>query len=323
DARARLYALSEAPGLWAEALSRWSMMNAGLRSQLEGESEALPERETEWLLYQTLLGAWPAGLEPDDPEGLETLATRVSAFLEKALREAKLRTRWTAPDEPYEAAVQAFAKGLLDPGNRIFLKDFTATAEPFLRAGVVNSLTQSLLKLTAPGVPDLYQGTESWDLSLVDPDNRRPVEFDLLTGRLEGLAAQPWEALLADWRGGAIKQRLLATVLAVRRDRPALFSEGDYRPLEVSGARADHVIAFARGLGEQAALVVAPRCPLALLDRQLPTIPAEAWGDTAVALPRDLQDRAWSDALSGESGKGELLLGERLRTLPLALLLGD
>lgn len=321
DARARLYALSEAPGLWAEAVSRWSMMNAPLRGQ--PGSSADPEPEIEWLLYQTLLGAWPARLTPDDAEGLTALAARVTTFLEKALREAKQRTRWTAPDEAYEAAARGFAEGLLDPDNRVFLKDFTTTAEPFIRAGVVNSLSQSLLKLTAPGVPDLYQGTEGWDLSLVDPDNRRPVDFGLLDDRLGTLAAQPLEALLADWQDGAVKQRVLAAGLAARAEQPAIFAEGDYRPLAASGIRADHIVAFARSHGKQAAVVVVPRRPFALLDKAAPTIPAETWGDTVVTLPRPLRRRPWRDALSGTSGEGEPALAQLLQPLPLALLLFD
>ncbi|SMF57397.1 maltooligosyl trehalose synthase [Tistlia consotensis] len=320
DARARLYALSEAPALWARAVGRWSTLNARLRSAVD--EGPVPEPETEWLIYQTLLGAWPADLEPDDGAGLAALSDRITAFLEKALREAKLRTRWTAPDEPYEAAVRAFAEGLLDASEPTFLQDFVATTEPFRRAGAVNSLSQSLLKLTAPGIPDLYQGTEGWDLSLVDPDNRRPVAFGTLDARLEGLGERPLAELLADWRSGAIKQRVLQAGLAWRRARPQLFAEGDYGALRVVGAEADRVIAFARRHRDRAAVVVVPRRPLGLLHPELPAIPAAAWGDTAILLPEALQGRRFVDALSGAArqGAGSLPLRDLLDPLPLAAL---
>ncbi len=321
DARARLYALSEAPGLWSDSVARWSATTAGLRG---GTDEApAPEPETEWLVYQALLGAWPAALAADDTAGLEAFGKRLAAFLEKALREAKLHTRWTAPDEAYESGVLGFAAGLLGPEGRAFREDFLATGEPFLRAGVVNSLAQSLLKLTVPGVPDLYQGSEGWDLSLVDPDNRRPVDFEALSARLEDLEQTPPEALLADWRSGAVKQRVLAAGLAARRARPRLFDEGDYRPLEVAGAQAGRVIAFARLRGEEAAVTVVPRRPLAILDPRLPTIPPDAWEDTAVVLPDALRDRPLRDALSDGSGRGDLRLSDRLAALPVGLFLVD
>jgi (1->4)-alpha-D-glucan 1-alpha-D-glucosylmutase len=183
DARARLYALSEAPSVWADAVSRWRGMHTSLVEPLAGGPA--PEPDTEWLLYQALAGVWPAGAKRLDAAELAALSQRFEAYVEKALREAKVRTDWADTDEAYEAAVKAYAARLLSPDNAGFLDDFMATLQPFIEAGALNSLAQTLIKMTAPGVPDFYQGVEGGDFSLVDPDNRQPVDFAALARCLE------------------------------------------------------------------------------------------------------------------------------------------
>ncbi len=323
DARARLYALSENPAGWATAVARWSDMNAPLRTELN--DGPAPEPETEWMIYQALLGAWPPTLSPDDDAGVAALSARFAAFLEKALREAKRRTRWSATNDAYERAVLDFAAGLF--ASPKFLADFHAHGHDVCRAGAINSLAQLLLKLTAPGVPDIYQGTEFWDHSMVDPDNRQAVPFDDLALALNGMAGASVANMLANWREGLPKLHLMQAVLAARRDRPTLFAEGDYRPLELRGTHAGNAIAFARTHGAQTALVIAPRCVLAMLPLgDGIAIPAEAWGDTAMVLPGDIAaDQTtgeWRDIVTGASMStdGPAL---PLASLPLASLFAN
>ena len=314
DARARLYTLSEDPAGWAAAVSRWSAMNMSLRVDLD--DGRAPEPNTEWMIYQALLGAWPLTLSPDDNAGIQALAARFAAFLEKALREAKDRTRWTATNARYEQAVLAFAAGLF--GSPPFLADFAANCGAYWRAGAVNSLSQLLVKLTGPGVPDIYQGTECWDFSLVDPDNRRMVAFDQIETALAGIVDASPSTLLAGWRAGRPKLRLMHAGLAARRVRPKLFAAGGYRALDVHGTRSDHLIAYLRTAGTDAAIVAVPRCPLAMLPPgEGILIPADAWGDTAVTLPEDLSGTRFRDIVTGAAVSAEA------GTLPVARLLGD
>ena len=193
DTRARLAVLSEIPSEWEAALQRWTRLNAPLKRDLDGPA---PDAADEIMLYQTLIAAWPLDLAPDDAEGLAAFETRVAAWQEKALREAKRRTSWTVPDTDYEGACRSFLAGLLDAGRSVNmageLASFAARIAP---SGAINSLTQTLLRLTSPGVPDLYQGTEFWDFSLVDPDNRRPVDFPARKAGLEA-AEEPLRCCL-------------------------------------------------------------------------------------------------------------------------------
>lgn len=321
DARARLYAISEAPDRWRAAVLRWRDLNTALRAEVAGE--IVPEPNDEWLFYQALLGAWPAGLGVRDAKGLKALADRMAGFIVKAVREAKLRTSWTVPAQDYEQALDAFVRGALDPKRSgAFLDDFAAAARPLLLAGVVTSLAQTLIKLTAPGVPDLYQGAELWDLSLVDPDNRRQVDFDTCRSLLEADAA-PADAL-ADWPSGAVKLAIIHRGLAVRATLPDLFAQGRYLPIEAQGARADNVIAFARLDGASASLTVAARWPLDLLaldDDRL--IAPETWGDATIVLPKELRRMPWRDALADRAltaDAGRLRVADLFQRLPVALL---
>src|SRR5690606_33480957 len=260
DARARLYSISEAPGRWGEGVTRWRALQR-LRVLDLGQGP-VPDPETEWMIYQALAGVWPLRREGDF---LSDLRQRFAGYLEKAMREAKTGTDWTDVNDDYEQAVQAYASHLLASGNAGFQEDFTRTLQPYCRAGALNSLAQTVLKLAAPGIPDIYQGTEGWDFSLVDPDNRRPVDFTGLSERLDGLSATPMDELLADWRSGRIKQLLVQRGLVLRSRHPRLLTSGAYTPLPVHGAADRHLIAFCRSDGEDIVLVLVPRLTLELL----------------------------------------------------------
>jgi (1->4)-alpha-D-glucan 1-alpha-D-glucosylmutase len=297
DARARLYAISEAPQIWADAVSRWRRMNASAVKQLaDGPA---PEPAVEWMLYQALTGAWPTELTPEDMEGLSQLEERFQAYAEKALREAKLRTNWSDGNADYETAVQEYIGHMLSPDNQDFLGDFVATIRPFLRAGHVNGLSQTLIKLTAPGVPDIYQGSEAKDLSLVDPDNRREPDFRMLERQLsldEALSSSEE----GEWQNGWLKQNVTARLLHLRAGMPDLFRTGEYLPLVVSGKREGNILAYARHDEQQAVLVIAPRLVLNALSDG-PRAPSGEWMETQVALPQPLSGRRYRDVFTGRS----------------------
>jgi (1->4)-alpha-D-glucan 1-alpha-D-glucosylmutase len=235
-----------------------------------------PAPADEIMLYQTLLGAWPPGLRADDATGLAALADRIHAWQEKALREAKTHTSWMLPQADYEASCRAFTARLLDTAtSATFLQALQALVDQIALAALSNSLSQTVLRLTVPGIPDLYQGTEWADFSLVDPDNRRPVDMDARR------AAQPGLAALLPQPGYARKQQLIAQVLAWRARHPEVFAQGSYQPLTVTGPLADHVVAFARRGASATAIVLAVRLPLALA-----RLPEEhRWRGTTVSLP--------------------------------------
>lgn len=318
DARARLYTISEAPETWSEAVTRWRAMHRDLvRALNDGPA---PEPDTEWLLYQGLAGVWPEALEPDDGRALNTLTERFLGYVEKVLREAELRTSWMERNEPHEEAVRAYAARLLAPDNRDFREDFAATLQPFIRAGAVNSLTQTLIKMAAPGIPDIYQGSEDRDFSLVDPDNRRPVDFAMLADRLEDSPPAAFDD--GSETLGAVKQHLIRRCLALRAELPDLFTSGEYEPVAVTGAKADHVVAFVRRGHDRLAVAIAPRLPFALLDAGGGLVGDAAWGDTALSLPAPPNGGRFTDILSGETFEGgqTVPLAQLLRDLPVALL---
>ncbi|WP_245986030.1 malto-oligosyltrehalose synthase [Azospirillum thermophilum] len=299
DTRARLYALSEMPEEWERQLQAWSRLLRARRGDVEGT--APPDRNDEYLFYQLLLGAWPAGFtgaDPDrlDPQAMTEFAERIVGAMTKSMREAKVRSTWASPNEAYEGAVIAFIHDALDVTRRnAFLEAFLPFQAALARAGMVNGLSQTLLKLTCPGVPDIYQGCELWNLSLVDPDNRRPVDYaqcSRLLDEVEGLLEQGEGAiatLLDRWQDGAVKLAVTRRILALRAERPDLFGRGDYTPLEATGSRAEHVVAYARCLEDQAVVVAVPRLVATLG-------PAPDWADTAIPLPRGVR---WRNALTG------------------------
>jgi (1->4)-alpha-D-glucan 1-alpha-D-glucosylmutase len=335
DVRARLNVLSELPGEWQAALARWARLNSPKKAVVE--DQPAPDRNDEYLLYQTLLGAWPA--PSPDPGALAEFRGRVAAHMEKATKEAKVHTSWVNPNEEYDAAVRQFVGRLLaGAGPDPFLEDLLAFQRRVAFFGSFNALGQVLLKLTCPGVPDLYQGSELWDFSLVDPDNRRPVDYARrrqvlaeLRGRIEraGPDRTPLTCeLLATAPDGRIKAYVVHQALSLRRRHADLFAGGAYLPLEVTGARRDHVCAFARWAGEAAVLVVVPRLVARLTGgaEQAPLGP-EVWGTTRLLLHPQLSGREYRDVFTGavlEPGNDRAipgpLVGSVLGQFPVALL---
>jgi (1->4)-alpha-D-glucan 1-alpha-D-glucosylmutase len=265
DVRARLALLSEMPKRWADAVQKWTDCNQRYRRG------GIPDPNTEYLLYQTLVGAWPIDVE------------RITAYMKKAVREAKVHTSWTKPDEAYERGLRNFIRAVMEDQN--FHIDLERFVTGLVTPGRINSLAQTLIRLTAPGIPDIYQGTELWDLSLVDPDNRRPVDFTLRRSLLEELPRCPPEEMLKRSEEGLPKLWVIRQVLHFRRLRSELFGrQGSYRPLYATGSRADHVVAFIRGEG---AITVTPRFVVRLNDD---------WTDTVLELPPG----HWRNSLTGE-----------------------
>jgi (1->4)-alpha-D-glucan 1-alpha-D-glucosylmutase len=253
DARARITSLSEIPGEWSSAVSRWKVLNAP-HLALHGNLRA-PSATFEYMLYQTLLGAWPLA-EPADAGFVE----RIQAYALKAAREGKEETSWLNPHESYEEGIKNFVAKVLDPAlSGEFLESLQALARRVALLGALNGLSQLTLKATLPGVPDFYQGTEFWDLSLVDPDNRRPVDFAARHASLGLLDDPDWRSLITNWPDGRLKLAWTRQLLKLRSALPDVFTRGDYQPLDVRGAHADHVVAFARRHGHGAAIVVVGR----------------------------------------------------------------
>ena len=309
DLRTRLDVLSEIPAAWQGAIRRWQAMNHRRTTRIDGL--IAPTRNDEYLLYQTLVGVWP--LEPVTPETLPDLRERVQAYMLKALREAKEQTSWINPNEEYEAALARFIDALLgqvEPNP--FLKDLQSFVEQIAPFGALNSLNLVTFKLTAPGVPDIYQGCETWNFSLVDPDNRRPVDFKNLHARhahLQALFAggQADEASLTalrnHWRSGDVKLLFSWRLLQLRTQLPALFSQGAYQALAVDGRASPHVVAFARSLDKQQCITIGSRLLHSLSRGDFSAVHRpECWGDTRVQLPLDAP-RQWRDALTGRTIK--------------------
>ncbi|MGX1020833.1 (1-_4)-alpha-D-glucan 1-alpha-D-glucosylmutase [Pseudomonas sp. Y3 TE3536] len=321
DTRARLAVLSERGPWLASRVEHWRELAAPLRAQLD--DGLAPSPGDELMLLQTLLGSWPLNLDPHDDGALRQYAERLRQWQQKALREAKLRSSWNAPNEAYEAACASYIDGLLlDDENQQLRKSMADAAQLIACPGALNGLVQTLLRMTVPGVPDLYQGNEYWDFSLVDPDNRRPVDYALRRRTLDD-ATTPAE-LLAHWRDGRIKQALIARVLDCRQAHAELFRRGAYLPLTVQGRHADKVLAFARLGDDERAIVIAPRLASSLLGgAPTPLIPAHNWDDTRLILPFALSP-ANSTGLfpsAAVSPTKELLLSAVLSEFPVNVLI--
>ncbi len=311
DVRMRLAALTEFPEEWRRGLAKWSKANSKFRTVI-GE-ETAPSPNEEYFLYQTLAGAWP--LNADD-EAIREFTGRIQEYLLKALKEAKVNSSWTEPNEEWEKAVTDFIAAILDrkTGAR-FLKSFLPFVSSLAQAGAWNSLSQTVLKILSPGVPDFYQGTEIWDFSLVDPDNRRPVDFARRKDLLASLAQQTPDALVENWRSGAIKLFTIRQLLRFRRERETFFRDATYRPLDVAGSRAAQVVAFARESGPETVLAVVPR-----LTGRLGAVPVgNVWGNTTLAVPLG----RWRDLFTGEvhaAESGGLSIASVLARFPVAAL---
>jgi (1->4)-alpha-D-glucan 1-alpha-D-glucosylmutase len=326
DTRMRLAVLSEIPEEWEAALTRWMRLNAPLRRDIDGPA---PDAADEIMLYQMLVAAWPIGLAAEDRAGVAALVERLQGWQQKALREAKRKSGWAAPDEPYEQACQNFLSQMLDPERPARVaQEIAAFAARIAPAGALNGLAQTLLRLTSPGVPDLYQGSEFWDLSLVDPDNRRPIDF--LARETALAAARPMEELIGSWPDGRVKQALIARVLNFRRRSNYLFSRGSYQKLTFEGPQAEHVLGFVRIHEGRAALTLVSRLAAKMpgvADR--PLVHSEAWGETSILLPRNLASRRMVDVFAGDHPDGaaaipqsghKLLVQWVLKSMPVALL---
>ena len=284
DVRARMVAISEIPELWRRSLQRWRVANHRWKGTIN-DVEA-PDANEEYLLYQTLLGTWPieANGEPQ-PAATPEYIERIQRYMAKALHEAKINTSWIQPNEEWDTAMRDFVANILDssPRNK-FLPIFLPVAQEIARLGAINSLTQTLLKLTSPGVPDVYQGNEIWDYSLVDPDNRRRVDYNRRREMLETLSTATPHELIQTWPDGRIKMFLTQRVLRFHREHADLFQHGEYLPLRASGTFAECCVSFTRQLADKWIVVIVPRLSSRV---GFPPI-GEAWKDTAIQLPEAL-----------------------------------
>jgi (1->4)-alpha-D-glucan 1-alpha-D-glucosylmutase len=280
DTRARLAVLSERSRWYAEQVPRWRALARPLR-----DDEQMPSAGDELILYQAILGSWPLDLRSEDPEAMADYARRLWQWQQKALREAKLQSSWSAPNDVYEKATEAFIQRLwLSPEGNPLRTALGQAVQALAVPGAVNGLAQTLLRMTVPGIPDLYQGNDFWDFSLVDPDNRRPVNYHRRQQTLQAPLNLP--ALLLNWRDGSIKQTLIARVLNLRAEHPELFRHGTYQPLEVLGSQAHRVLAFVRQNEAKRLVVIVPiRCAALLENSAEPRIDAQSWGDTRLVLP--------------------------------------
>jgi (1->4)-alpha-D-glucan 1-alpha-D-glucosylmutase len=285
DVRARMVAISEIPELWRRSLQRWGTANHRWK-RMVNDLEA-PDANEEYLLYQTLLGTWPmqANGEPEPVPSADYIE-RIQAYMAKALKEAKINTSWIQPNEEWDVAMRDFVAKILDssPRNK-FLPIFIPAAKEIIRLGAINSVTQTLLKLTSPGVPDIYQGTEIWDYSLVDPDNRRPVDYELRRQMLKSLSTVTPGELMQTWPDGRIKLFLTQRLLRFRREEGDLFERGEYLPLQTSGTFAECCVSFLRRFNDKWIMVIAPRLSSRI---GFPPI-GELWKDTAIELPETLE----------------------------------
>ena len=330
DVRARINVLSEIPAEWYRAIRTWQRLNEEKKIPVAGE--AVPSANEEYFLYQTLLGAWP--LNPMDDAGHAEFLGRIHTYMEKALREAKVNTSWINPNTEYEAAFHSFLDGILDRSSgKPFLDHFAPFQSRIARAGIYNSLSQTLIKMAAPGLPDFYQGTEVWNFSLADPDNRRPVDYGRLQKLAQLHAAEPEspaalvDRLVADPADGGLKFYVTRCALRFRREHRALFAKGTYLPLRAAGEKNKHVIAFARSFRGTTVLVLAGRFFAQLgADSRVPA-GAETWGDAEVVLRKQLSPGPYRDVFTGKTvspvrrdGDIILPLAVAFSHLPIAML---
>ncbi len=340
DTRLRIHALSEIAPEWEQRVQRWATWSRRFERDVAGQPAPAPDDA--YLLYQTLVGTWPLvdGAAPDgDASWLPGYRERLEAYAIKAVREAKRRSSWRHPHAEYEEALLAFLRALLDPARSpVLLADLANLVARVAPIAALHGLAQTALKLTVPGVPDVYQGCELWDLSLADPDNRRPVDFSVRTAALVALEADPGadparargdlDALLDTWPDGRVKLLVTARLLGLRRRLPALVRDGEYLPLAVSGESAGRVVAFARRAGRDWLVVVVPRLVAPLLPPEAGLrIPPAAWRDTRIGLPAGALPLRWRDVLSGESlepdtarGAAGFGLGALLARFPVAVI---
>jgi (1->4)-alpha-D-glucan 1-alpha-D-glucosylmutase len=306
DVRARINVLSEIPEQWRKGLSRWSRQNRKFKIIVDGKPA--PNRNEEYLLYQTLVGTWPF-CTPEADEFMQ-FHTRIREYMLKAMREAKVNTSWISPNLLHEDAVMSFIDSILTRSrHNSFLDDFEVFRKLTTGCGIFNSLSQTLLKITSPGIPDIYQGNEVWDFSLVDPDNRRPVDFHTRKNLLDELLQLEANAGLletarqavASRNDGRIKLHLTCKVLNFRRENRELFESGRYLPLTVEGACKEHICAFERSVNDSSILVVVPRfCSRLIRDSSGLPLGPEVWQDTRIIQPFDTAESCYRNVFTGE-----------------------
>ena len=326
DIRARLNVLSEMPEEWEQQVAKWAACNEKHKQVIEGHK--VPDANEEYLIYQTLVGLWPLGLS-----NASSIIERLQAYLVKATREAMINTRWTEPNKTHEGALARFIEELLSPKNEGFLRDFSAFQKKTAYCGMINSLASVLLKITCPGVPDFYQGSELWDFRLVDPDNRGCVDFrersrlvKAVVGASDNNLASAARDFVEHWPDGRIKLHVIRQTLAYRLQNDGLFSKGDFIPLEARGRRAEHLIAYLRSWGDFCSLAVVPRWLARSRDDFSQRDVHEFWQDTELVLPRRVR-RSWRNIFTDRGIRGRLfdgnqtlLVGDLLAEFPVAFL---
>jgi (1->4)-alpha-D-glucan 1-alpha-D-glucosylmutase len=337
DVRARINVLSEIPDKWRKCLTRWAFLNKMKKTAVEGQD--VPDRNEECLLYQTLMGAWPLDC-PDETE-YNAFIKRIKDYIIKALREAKVNTSWINPNTDYEDSVTSFMDAILAiSADNKFLEEFEPFQKTISYFGMLNSLSQTLLKITCPGIPDFYQGTDIWDFSLVDPDNRRPVDFDrrrrMLTSLKENMAKYGSDLkvllkeLIEKWEDGSVKLYVTSKALTYRGDNHMLFLEGAYIPLMAEGELKDQVCGFARQRDDKAVLVIVPRF-MTQVSHFTVEVPfgEKVWGKTGILLPDEISDNIFKNVLTEEkvkvirrAEKRVLALADVFSCFPVAMLEG-
>jgi (1->4)-alpha-D-glucan 1-alpha-D-glucosylmutase len=330
DVRARLNVLSEIPDEWAKEIAEWSRENGPRKQAVDGRK--VPDANEEYLIYQTLVGLWPA-----DPSELPSISKRLQAYVIKAVREAMVHTRWTEPNTAHEQAICSFIERILSPqDNPPFLCNVARFQEKVIYAGMINGLGQALLRIACPGVPDFYQGSELWDCHLVDPDNRRPVDFRFRTEALQDIMDRAHvdttrivSELLAHWPDGRIKLYLIWKALGCRRQYPALFREGEFVSLEVIGDRSQHIIAFLRRRGKDQAVAVIPRWVVNIPNGMDEPVPLGFWRGTNLQLPL-ASPASWRNVFTArtidttlDAGSRSIAVGDLLKDFPVALLVAN
>jgi len=316
DVRARLVALSEMPNEWRRAIKRWATLNERHRKDIEGDQA--PSRNEEYLLYQTLVGTWP--IDPMSAEEHQTYIERIQNYMQKALKEAKENTSWIQPNDAWDGAVSEFIAAILKRGSRnAFLRAFKTFSEEIAQLGAIYSLAQKTVQLTVPGVPDVYQGTEIWDFSLVDPDNRRTVDYASRKQMLKQFKKQGFGDFIETWQSGLPKLGIVQRLLHLRRHAHDLFSFGSYLPLQISGPHAHSVLAFGREYQDQRSITLVPRVAKKV---GWPCL-GEVWENTSLKLEGDWGNTSWQSAFDPAKeveAAASIPVGELLDQLPVAVL---
>ncbi len=332
DVRARINVLSELPQEWATHVRRWRQLNT--KKKIRVEDREAPSRNEEYFLYQTLLGAWPlSGL---DSPAYRDFCSRIQEYMLKAIKEAKVHTGWINPDDAYEQAVSQFIRHILEPGpSNKFLEDFLPFQQTIARYGMYNALSQVALKIGCPGIPDFYQGSEIWNLTLVDPDNRRPVDFEHLRNLAETIPSEGHDItetflrdLMESYEDGRIKFYITRTLLHYRKAHCELFQQGDYIPLATTGAKRHYLCAFQRTWDHQAVIVVVPRrIHKVIRDPKVPALGRTVWGDTGVVLRNSGPSTCYRHVLTNkritarvDKGGPTLAVSELFQQLPVAIM---